>query len=279
VLTIVLAALSAAVWGTADYAGGKASRRADALAVTVVSQVLGLPTLALCVLLVPGVPTGIDLAWGALAGVAGLGGIVLLYRALSGGAMAVVAPVTAVTAALVPIAVGLVTDRVPGAFALTGAGFALLAIALVSLGPGGGEIHPRLIGLALTAGALFGIFFALLGQTSSDTGMWALVAVRATSIGVGVALMLRRGLSFRLGARAGRPLMPWLVLAGTFDIAANALYVAAAARGHLSIVAAIAALYPASTVLLAMAVDRERLRPLQVAGLGLAATALVLASA
>jgi drug/metabolite transporter (DMT)-like permease len=280
VLTIVLAALSAAVWGTADYAGGKASRRADALAVTVVSQIVGLPLLVLCVVLVPGVPTGVDLAWGALAGVAGLGGIVLLYRALSGGAMSVVAPITAVTAALVPIGVGLVTDHVPGALALTGAGCAILAIALVSLGPGGGgEVHPRLVGLALTAGALFGIFFALLGQTSPDTGMWSLVGVRTTSVGVGVALMLRRGLSFRLGTGSARPPTPWIVLAGTFDIAANALYIASAARGHLSIVAAIASLYPASTVLLALAVDRERLRPVQVAGLGLAATALVLATA
>lgn len=276
VLTILLAAASAAVWGTADFAGGKASRRADALAVTVVSQLLGLPVLALCVLLVPGVPRAADLVWGALAGVAGLGGIVLLYRGLSAGTMSVVAPVTAVTAAIVPMAVGLVTDHVPGTLALVGAGCAIPAIALVSLGPRGrGAVHPRLIGLALAAGALFGIFFSLLGQTSVDSGMWTLVAVRLGSVGVGVGVMLRRRVSFRLERR----LLPLVAFAGTFDIAANALYIAAAARGHLSVVAAIAALYPASTVLLALAVDRERLRPVQVAGLGLAATALVLATA
>jgi drug/metabolite transporter (DMT)-like permease len=275
VLTIVLAALSAAIWGTADFAGGKASRRADALAVTVVSQIFGLPMLALCILLVPGVPTGVDLAWGAVAGVAGLAGVVLLYRALAGGAMAVVAPVTAVTAALVPMTVGLVTDRMPGTLALTGAGCAILAIALVSFGPGGGgAVRPQMIALALTAGALFGVFFTLLGQSSPDSGMWSLVAVRAASIGVGAALLVRRGLSFRLERR----LTPLLVLAGTFEIAANALYLVAAGRGHLSIVAAIASLYPASTVLLALAIDRERLRPVQIAGLGLAATALVLAT-
>jgi drug/metabolite transporter (DMT)-like permease len=276
VLTILLAAGSAAVWGTADFAGGKASRRADALPVTVVSQILALPTLALCVLLVPGVPRSADLVWGVLAGVAGLGGIVLLYRALSAGAMSVVAPVTAVTAAIVPMAVGLVTDHMPGALALAGAACAIPAIALVSLGPGGrGAVHSRLIGLALAAGALFGLFFALLGQTSADSGMWTLVAVRVGSIGVGVAVMVRRDVSFRIERR----LLPLVAFAGTFDIVANALYVAAAARGHLTVVASIAALYPASTVLLALAVDRERLRPIQVAGLGLAATALVLATA
>jgi uncharacterized membrane protein len=66
------------------------------------------------------------------------------------------------------------------------------------------------------------------------------------------------------------------VTAGVFDITANALYLLAAQRGLLSVVAPIAALYPASTVLLALLVDRERLRPIQLAGLGLAATALVL---
>jgi drug/metabolite transporter (DMT)-like permease len=70
----------------------------------------------------------------------------------------------------------------------------------------------------------------------------------------------------------------WAVAAGALDIAANALYVAAAARGHLSIVAAVASLYPASTVLLAFLVDRERLRAAQLAGLGLAAAALVLSA-
>jgi drug/metabolite transporter (DMT)-like permease len=276
-LTIVLAGLSAAVWGTADFSGGKASRGADALAVTVVSQLMGLPMLAACVLLIPGVPRIGDLAWAAAAGLAGLVGIVLLYRALAGGAMAVVAPITAVTAALVPMAVGLLTEHSPGVVALGGAGCAIVAITLVSLGPGGSRaaVTGRLVGLALIAGALFGIFFTLLGQTSADSGMWPLVGVRAASIGVGAVLMLRRGTPFRLD----RAVLPWVTIAGAFDIVANALYLAAVAGGHLSIVAAIASLYPASTVLLALAVDRERLRPVQLAGLGLAATALVLTTA
>lgn len=273
---IVLAAVSALVWGTADFSGGKASQRAQPLAVTFVSQLLCLPALAACVLLVPGTPTGADLAWGAAAGVAGFAGIVLLYRALASGAMAVVAPVTAVTAAVVPIVAGLLTDRTPGMLALSGAGLAVVAIALVSLGPGGGRsaVTARLVGLSLLAGALFGLFFALLGQSTQEAGMWPLAAGRISSILLGGALMLRAGMRIRLP----RPVLRWAALAGTLDILANALYLAAVVRGHLSIVAAVAALYPASTVLLALAVDRERLRPLQIAGLGLAATALVLAT-
>lgn len=273
-LPIVLAAASALVWGTADFSGGKASQRGNPLAVTVVSQILGVPMLVVCLLLVPGEPRVTDLLWGAASGAAGVAGIVLLYRALAGGAMAVVAPVTAVTAAIVPMAVGLLLSRTPGTVALVGAGCAIVAIALVSLGPGGGRgsVTRALVGLALLAGAMFGLFFALLGQASEESGMWPLVGVRFASIGVGLAWAARTRTPLRLSGRVLR----WAALAGPLDIAANALYLAAAARGHLSIVAAVASLYPASTVLLAYAVDRERLRAAQLAGLGLAAAALVL---
>lgn len=275
-LAILLAATCALVWGVADFSGGKASQRARPLAVTVLSQLFSLPVLVVCLALVPGVATGRDLAWGAAAGIAGVLGIALLYKALSSGAMAVAAPVTAVTAALVPMGVGLVTDHTPRLTALAGAVLAVVAIGLVSVGrrEPGSAVTARLIGTALAAGACFGVFTALLGQTSTGSGMWSLVGVRATSIAVGLLFALGTRTPLRIPRRA----WPWAVAAGVLDLTANACLVAAAARGHLSVVAAIASLYPVSTVLLALAVDRERLRPAQLAGLGLAATALVLAS-
>jgi drug/metabolite transporter (DMT)-like permease len=231
----------------------------------------------LCLVLVPGVPRAADLAWGSLAGVAGFAGIALLYRALAAGAMTVVAPVTAVTAAVVPLVVGLFVDRWPGALPLVGVGCAVVAIALVSAGRRRKRsvVTPALLGQALLAGAMFGAFTAMLGQASGVAGMWSLVGVRATSMTAGLLLTWRLGVSLR------PPVGSWpvIVAAGAFDIAANALLVAAAARGHLSIVAPIASLYPVSTVLLALAIDRERLRAIQVAGLGLAVTALVLTTA
>ncbi|HZN76284.1 MAG TPA: DMT family transporter [Micromonosporaceae bacterium] len=275
--SVLFAALSALVWGVGDYCGGKATQLGSrALAVTVISQVLSVPVLVICLLILPGSPRPADLAWGATAGVAGLFGIVLLYRALSAGAMAVVAPVTAVTAAVVPLGAGLMFERIPGGLALTGAGFAVGAIALVSLGPreDSGKVSSGLIGLALGAGALFGVFFSLLGQVSGEAGMWSLVAVRAGSISIGLAVVV----ATRTPLRLTRPAVPWALVAGPLDVAANALFIVATFEGHLSVVAPIAALYPASTVLLALAIDKERLRPIQLAGLGLAATALVLAS-
>ena len=210
---------------------------------------------------------------GALAGVAGFVGIVLLYRGLARGAMAIFAPVTAVTAAVVPLVVGLLAERPPGGLALLGAGCAIVAVALVSVTGGGHTpVTPRLVGLALVSGAMFGIFFVLLGRAGSGVGMWPLVGVRAGSLAVGVAFVAGTRTPLRLGTTSLR----WSVLAGTFDILANGLYVLAAARGPLAIVAPLASLYPVSTVLLALGVDRERVHPVQLAGLGLAATALVL---
>ncbi|WP_431881867.1 EamA family transporter [Micromonospora chalcea] len=275
-LPIVLAAVSALAFGTADFSGGKASRWADPIAVTVVSQMLSLPLLVVLVLVAPGTPSALDLGWGLLAGVAGAGGVMLLYRALATGVMAVVAPVTAITAAIVPIVAGLVLAHSPGAVALGGAGLAVVAIALVSLGERGAarRVSGRVLAMALAAGLLFGVFFALLGQADESAGMWPVLAVRVSSVAFGLALAARTGTRLRLGRRV----LGWAAAAGLLDSAANALFLAAAGRGHLSVVAAVASLYPASTVLLALAVDRERLRPVQLAGLGFAAAALVLSS-
>ncbi len=261
------------MWGSADYCGGRATQRVSALSVTVVSQIYGLPILALAVLLVPGTPRLGDVGWSAAGGVCGFLGIVLLYRSLSTGAMAIAAPITAVTGAVVPVIAGLLLEQAPSAITLAGVGCAVAAIGLVSMGPRtGGRVSARVIGVALLAGAMFGVFFVLLAQTSDDSGVWPLVVVRSVSIPLGLALIAMRGARLRMP----RQLTGWLIGAGAGDIGANALFLLAVRDGLLSVVAPIAALYPVSTVLLALAIDKERVRPIQVAGLGLAASALVL---
>ena len=276
-IPILLAAVSALIWGSADYCGGRATRRANALTVTVVSQVLGLPVLVVGLALLSGTPRPGDALLGAIAGVAGLVGIVLLYRSLSTGAMAVAAPITAVTGALLPVLVGLVTEQLPSTVALVGVVCAVVAIGLVSLAgaPAAGAVTPRLIVLALLAGTAFGLFFTLIAHTDESSGLWPLASARATSVVLGLVMLVvlaRRGGPMALPRR----LYGWVALAGAGDLGANAIYLVAVREGLLSIVAPIAALYPVSTVLLALAVDKERVRPIQVAGLGLAAVALVL---
>jgi len=275
VAPILLAALSAVVWGVGDFSGGKATQTSRALAVTVLSQLASLPVLAACVVLVGGPPPTVGtLAWGALAGTVGFVGILLLYQGLSRGAMAVFAPVSAVTTAVVPLAVGLALDRTPSTPALIGAGCAVIAIGLVSRARGESRVTSGTVALALAAGVCFGVFFVILGRTGPDVGMWPLVGVRVGSIATGLLAAARTREPLRLDRGARR----WALFAGPMDIVANALYLFAAAHGPLAVVAPIGALYPVSTVLLALAVDRERVAPAQLAGLGLAATALVLAA-
>jgi drug/metabolite transporter (DMT)-like permease len=271
-LGVLLAAGSALMWGVGDFSGGKASQRADAVHVTAVAMVLALPVLVVLVLAYPGSHVRpADLAWGALGGLSGGAGIALFYRGLAGGAMAVVAPVSAVTSASLPLLLGLAIDRVPGTLALTGAVIAVVAIGLVSVGGRGGPVTVRVVGLALAAGALFGTFFVCLRQASPDAGAWPLVAQRFAAAAAFWGLLAWRRTAPRL-----RTVWAWTVAAGVLDVGANALYLAAVHHGALSVIAPVAALYPAGTVLLALAVERERMRPIQVAGLGLAATALVL---
>lgn len=281
-LPILLAGLSALVWGTGDYCGGKATRGAAALPVTVLSQLAGLPVLAVGVLLVGGHgPTAAALGWGAVGGVAGLLGIVLLYRGLARGSMVIFAPVSAVTAAVVPMGVGLVLGDRPGPLPLVGACCAIAAIGLVSASgqtaAGGAAARRsgwRTVGLALASGVMFGIFFSLIGKAGASAGMWPLVGVRAASLSLGGLVLARTRTSLKISP----PSLRWALVAGPFDVFANILYLLAAGRGLLSLVAPIGSLYPVSTVLLAYVVDRERVRVLQLAGLGLAAAALVLAA-
>lgn len=274
--SILLAATAALVWGMSDFCGGKGSQRAHPLAVTVVSQILTLPLIGVGLLAIAGTPRPSDIAWGMVGGVAGLIGIALLYRGLSAGAMSIVSPITAVTAAVVPLLIGLLLDGALSAIGLAGTICAVLAIALISAAPGAGggagPVSRGLLVLALTAGAMFGVFFIILGQVNPDSGLWVLVGVRLSSIPLGLLIAARNGTSLRMSRQS----LTWAGLAGSLDLAGNGFFLMAAAQGHLSIVAVLASLYPTSTVLLALAVDKERVRAVQVAGLGLAATALAM---
>jgi drug/metabolite transporter (DMT)-like permease len=199
---------------------------------------------------------------------------VLLYRALATGVMSVAAPVTAVTAASIPLVAGVFTDRLPGVVALGGAGIAVLAVGLVSLSPTGSRARPPtpILVLALSAGIAFGLFYILLAPVGSDAGLWPLLGVRAGSLLSALVMAPSPAWSLRLPGDS----VPWVIGAGALDIVANSAYLAAVYFGTLSVAGPIASLYPAATVLLAVVVDRERLSPSQAAALGLATLALVL---
>ena len=275
-MSVVLAVLGALTYGFADFAGGLSSRRAPALAVVFVGQLAGLAVATVLAVVVPGRFDPGSLAWGAAAGLVGVLALLLFYRSLALGSMSVVAPVTAVLSAAVPVAAGLLLGERPSALALVGVLLALAAVVLVGAEggrlPGLQQLRGPVLAGSLGAGTGFGLLFVLLSRADADTGFQPLVAARVASVTLlaAVGLAARRSL-----APSGAPLL--LVLAsGLGDMTANALFLVASRMGLLSVTGVLVALYPASTVVLALVLLRERLVPLQVLGLALAAGGVVL---
>ena len=275
-MAVILALTSAAVYGAADFLGGLASRKTSVFGVVALSQVVGLAALLALLPWLGGPVDGTDLAWGVAAGVAGASGLVLFFRTLARGVMSVIAPVTAVTSAAVPVLVGLLGGNRIGLWAAAGIALALAAVVLVSAEGGMSALRaarPASLAPALAAGTAFGFFFVLLDRTSEEAGVTPLVAARMAS----VALVVVLALATRQSLRVTRPALPLVALSGVGDMTANALFLLATQQeGQLAITGVLASLYPVSTVMLAQVLLRERLAGAQVAGLGTAVAAIVL---
>ncbi|MEY2755294.1 MAG: hypothetical protein RJB65_1652 [Actinomycetota bacterium] len=274
-MAFVLALASAFVYGTGDWFGGHAARRRPSIGVAAIGQSMSLVLVALAVLLgSASVPDAGTWGWSAAGGVLGALGIAGLYHGFAIGDVSVVAPVSAVVGAVLPVVAGLVLGDRPGALALGGIVLAVAAIALVSGALGrSSTVEWRIVALAAAVGACFGSLFVCLERADGDSGMWPLLVMRLVSVPMLLLLLPRR----RSGERGGdsRSLVLSLV-AGTFDMAANVLYLLAVREGMLSLVAVIASLYPAATVALAAGVDGERVSRPQLIGLMVAAAALVM---
>jgi uncharacterized membrane protein len=269
----LLALGSAVLYGSADFFGGLTARRANTVATVFVSQFVGL---ILLLLVLPFLPAAMvssrDWIWGFVAGFSGGIGVALLYRALAIGKMAVVAPTTAVIAAMIPVVFAFVLGERLRPLTLVGVALALVAIALVSRPAPQGDSEPARtnssnlppgFALAMLSGIAVGIFFLSLARTTTAAGMWPLIAARIASIVLFGSIALVTGRSLRMSALA----MVTASTGGALDMAANALYMIAARIGPLSIVVTLASLYPASTVILARVVLGERLSLVQISGI------------
>lgn len=283
-LAIVVGLASAVTYGIADFFGGLASKRTAPVVVTGLAAVVGLVVLLPVAFLVAGRPSPEAFLWGGLSGVTGAAGIFLLYAALAIGPMSILSPLTAVLSAIVPMTWGLVSgDRLPwwGYAALAGV---LVAVVLVGFVPEKGAVRPRVRGIlyAVCAGVLIGAFFILIDRAPDDSGLYPLIGNRAVSGGILllvcaalVVLARRRGVPSFPGLRGALPLV---VACGIADAGANVLILTGLRMGDLTVMSVLAALYPAGTIALAAIVLRERIAPVQWAGLTLAlASAAVLA--
>ena len=274
-MAVLLALLTACVYGTADYLGGHATKRLPAIVVTFAGQLGGLVILAAAAWSsgIP-VPAPSDWGWSALAGLAGSTGLLAFYTAMSSGYMTVVAPVTAVANAAIPVMAGFAFGERPGALALVGMPLAIVAVALVSdvLGPGHRRAPARVVAMGAFGGAMFGMILVFLHQTSDGSGVWPVLIMRLVSTPYMALLVAARRPSFAgVGRHKGL-----VIGSGVLDSLANWLYVLAVREGLLSVVSVIVTLYPATTMALAVGLDREKVHRPQLLGIGLAAGALVL---
>ena len=234
--------LSALTWGSADFGGGLAARRAPVLGVVIVSQAIGL-TLAFVIALVRGepLPGPADLAWATVGGLAGGIGIASLYHGLAIGRVAVV---------------------------------------LVSISADPAGQRPSGVRFGLLAGLGFGLFNVFASRFTVGVVFGPLVVVRAVEaafIGALVVATRRRGND--RAWRVPRGVVPLAMAVGVGDMAGNAFFVLAAQAGRLDVAAVLSSMYPVTTIVLATALLGERMSRVQLGGVAVAATAIALIAA
>ena len=297
-MVTILALAAAVLYGTADFLGGVASRRASVFAVLALTVPAGAVVMLLVALLgqVPaiggllghgglGSPASVGdwsaVGWAAASGVCGAVGLVAFYAGFATAPISVVAPVAALVSAVLPVGVAIVGGERPAATVIAGGLICLVAVVLVSAQPadhGGGRrlITPerlRALGYGAAAGAGFGLFFIFLKNAGQSGVLWPVAISRSagTVVAFGLALATRTRPPWGRGGITGIAL-----ISGAVDAAANVCYILATRAGLFGLAVVITSLYPGMTVLLARVLLGERMRWLQRAGLLLAAAGVVL---
>jgi drug/metabolite transporter (DMT)-like permease len=272
-VTVIFGLAAAVAWGAGDFGGGLASRRVPVYGVVLVSQAAGgALCLALALILGQSFPTGKDLLVCIAAGLVGGLGITMLYRGLAIGRMGIVAPITGVLAAVIPVIAGFVIQGVPPPLVIVGIVLAIVAVVLVSRvadETGGRDGLTE----ALVGGTAIGLFGVAIAQLSPGDLFADLTTIRLVQ-GLLVALIV---IATRAAWRPSRLVLP-LILIGLLDTVGNALYLAAVQTGQLAIASVLSAMYPVATVILAAAVLREPITRDHTVGIALAAAAIAMIS-
>jgi len=271
-LGILLALISAMVWGSGDFVGGAATRRSHQFQVLALSALSGIVLLTLLAWLFETVPSRANAAWAAAAGLAGAVGIASLYHGLAIGGAAMVAPVAAVVTAAIPAVYTAFAVAPPSAWQLAGFLAAVAGIWLVTRQPQTAEASSRKgVSQALAAGIGFGTFLILIAQVDRTLVFGPLVVARTVMLAMGLVLMLVRGISF-----PGLTSNPLALVAGALDAGGNIFFVLARQHTRLDVAAVLSSLYPVATVVLARIIWREPVAPQQWAGVGMCLLAVAL---
>jgi drug/metabolite transporter (DMT)-like permease len=281
-IVVVLGLASAAAWGAGDFGGGIAGRRAPLFGVILATQLVGgILAAGVAVVRAEAPPTGAEIPLAVLGGIVGAIGIGALYGGLATGRMGVVAPISGVLSATVPVFAGLALQGLPGPASLAGIGLALVAVVLVSSSPAqasGGPVGGRVLGLprdvaiALVAGLSIGAFNVIVSRFSPGSVFGPLVVVRLVEAAVVVSVVVATRRRWRLPRR----IWPLLLVVGGLDMAGNGLFILAAQAGRLDVAAVLSSLYPVTTLILAALILKERVAGTHALGVAAAIAAIVL---
>ena len=286
---MVFALAAAALFGSADFLGGVASRRARAASVLLISTPAGVVVIFAAALLTGAPFQAGGLGWALAAGAVGGAGMIILYGGLAAGPMSVVAPVSALASTVVPVGAALAMGERASAVVYAGAALCLVAIVLVSMEGGRGSrpatgrdpgvarfrVAARGLGYGATSGLAFGVFFLFIRNAGTAGVLWPVCLARVA--GTVVILAAAAWLGTRPpGPGAGRWVLPAAIGAGILDSTANVCYLLAARAGLFGVAVVITSLYPGITVLLARVTLGERMRAVQRVGLVLAAAGVAM---
>lgn len=273
-----LALLSSLMWGTADFLGGRLSKRFAPLAVTVVTQLFGLATGVILLTATRGWshPT---FTWnsyfvnGALAGLAGFIGIVSYYAGLATGKMGVISPITTLSA-VIPLVYGLMNGDSPTSLQFAGMFVALLGCFLAS----GPEIQSGVGGkpvfLGFLTAVMFGIALVFMARGAKSGTLLTMTSMRVTTVVVAVAI----GVATRKTGGFSRKEIPLLIAIGSADFLANVTLGLATTKGLVSVAMVLGSLFPVVTTLLAYKFLAERLHKIQYVGVAFAVAGVALIS-
>lgn len=276
-LSIIFGLASALSWGAGDFTGGLAARRVGAYRSVFYAEVVGVIFLFI-VLAFVGEPFPDRRAqfFALVAGAFGTMGLMLLYHSMTLGLMSIAAPVSALLAAALPVAVGMFTEGLPDFLTILGFIFALFAVWMISQGEGGVTdvlAHLSDLKLPLLAGIGFGFYFVLMHQAARDGGaVWHMVFSRMGGMALIVIYLFATRSTWKIDLSA----MPIISVNGLLDIGGNFFFILAGQAGRLDVAAVLSSLFPGATVLLAWVFLKERLNRNQWIGVGAALVAIIL---
>lgn len=274
-MTLLLGTLSAVFIGISDYLGGYSTRRSNAVTMVATAMIGGTILSLILTFVVDSEPVQRDLLLGAGSGLTMGFALMFLYAAIAASSAALASPIVSFFVVAVPIAWDLGTGGSVSGLAIAGAVLAVGGIVLTTFSPDDRGDVRRGVMLALVSGAFFGLGWTMVGRTSADSGMWSAFSQRSVAM---VVMMLAA--SVRHVPRVlPRSLFPFGLASGIVGAGGVAAYIAATQRGSLTTAAVSSAMFPVVTVLLAVLIDREKLRAPQIAGIGLALVGIALIAA